>query len=29
MVDDSVFYSGAHEVELMENHLHEKGKFMV
>jgi len=28
-VDESIFYSGAHEVEMMENHLHEKGKFMV
>ncbi len=27
--DSSIFYSGAHEIELMENHLREKGKFMV
>lgn len=28
-VDSSIFYSGAHEIETMENHLREKGKFMV
>ena len=27
--DSAIFYSGAHEIELMENHLREKGKFMV
>ena len=28
-VDENVYYSGAHEIELMENHLHEIGKFIV
>ncbi len=28
-VDSSIFYSGAHEIETMENHLRETGKFMV
>lgn len=28
-VDDDVYYSGAREIELMENHLREKGKFIV
>lgn len=27
--DSAVFYSGAYEIELMEDHLREKGKFMV
>jgi len=27
--DSAIFYSGAHEIELMENHLREKGKFVV
>jgi polyphosphate kinase len=28
-VDENIFYSGAREIELMENHLREKGKFIV
>ena len=28
-VDSSIFYSGAHEIELMEQHLRDKGKFIV
>jgi len=28
-VDSDIFYSGAREIELMENHLREKGKFIV
>ena len=28
-VDPDIYYSGAHEIELMENHLREKGKFIV
>ena len=28
-VDPEIYYSGAHEIELMENHLREKGKFIV
>ena len=28
-VDDTIFYSGAREIELMENQLREKGKFIV
>ncbi len=28
-VDEEVYYSGAREIELMENHLHETGKFIV
>ncbi|HHO59328.1 MAG TPA: polyphosphate kinase 2 [Thiotrichales bacterium] len=28
-MDDAIFYSGAHEIEMMENHLREKGRFVV
>jgi len=28
-VDENIYYSGAREIELMENHLREKGKFIV
>jgi len=28
-VDSDIYYSGAREIELMENHLREKGKFIV
>jgi polyphosphate kinase len=28
-VDEDIYYSGAREIELMENHLREKGKFIV
>ena len=28
-VDSDIYYSGAYEIELMENHLLEKGKFIV
>jgi len=28
-VESDIYYSGAREIELMENHLREKGKFIV
>jgi hypothetical protein len=28
-VNPDIYYSGAHEIELMENHLRETGKFIV
>ena len=28
-VDNEIYYSGAHEIDLMENQLRETGKFMV